>query len=276
MQGTTYDPRYFDFLVALESRHFWFRSRNEVIASAVCWITSQWRPGYRVLEVGCGNGNVLQCLSSVCTGATVIGMDLFEEALRYAKRRSRCPLVRGDVHKSPVRGGFELIGLFDVLEHLPDDHEILTDLHRLLAPQGTLLLTVPAHMSLWSYFDISSHHCRRYSRAQLRKKLESAGFDIVYLTEFMAPLFPLVWLGRRLSKLLSRGPDGPEAADKLASRDFTVIPILNEILVLILNLEARLIARRWTIPIGTSLLAVARRVQPITVSPFHSPKDPNA
>ena len=258
--ATSYDPRYFDLLARVEDRHFWFRARNQAIGLVVKKLTGSWSNGYRVLEVGCGNGNVLRCLESVCVGGAVLGMDLFEEALRHARQRTGCALVRGDVHYSPVRAGFELIGLFDVLEHLEDDREILADLHRLLPPNGTLLLTVPAHMSLWSYFDVAAHHRRRYTRTELSKKLKAAGFEVVYLTEFMAPLFPLVWIGRRLAKLLRKGPDDPETSHGLTAMDFTIMPVLNGMLTAILSLEARLIGRGWSIPIGTSLLAIARRV----------------
>ena len=255
----SYDPRYFELLAAVENRHFWFRARNRVIAGVVRDITRGWRPGYRVLEVGCGNGNVLQSLASVCTGAKVFGMDLYEEGLRFAKKRSGCPLIRGDIHNAPLRAGFGLIGLFDVLEHLPDDSQILADLRCLVAPGGTLLLTVPAHMSLWSYFDVGSHHCRRYSRMELRSKLVKAGFEVIYITDFMAPLFPLIWLGRRLAKLLHGGPNGLDAASELTSQEFRIVPVLNGVMASILSLEARWIARGHTIPIGASLLAVARK-----------------
>jgi SAM-dependent methyltransferase len=256
---SSYDPRYFELLAGIEDRHFWFRARNQVIARVVQKLTRSWPDGYRVLEVGCGNGNVLKCLAAASAGGTVLGMDLFEEALRYAKQRTGCALVRGDICNAPLRPGFELIGLFDVLEHLEDDHKILGDLHRLLAPHGTLLLTVPAHMSLWSYFDVGAQHRRRYSRAELSSKLKATGFEVVYISEFMAPLFPLIWIGRRLRKFLQRASAGPETAHELTSGDFKIVPVVNEMLAFILRLEARLIARRWTIPIGTSLLAIARK-----------------
>ncbi len=259
MSNSGYDPRYFDKLAAIENRHFWFRSRNRIISGVAHRLTSGWRSGYRVLEVGCGNGNVLQCLPEACKNGTVFGMDLFEEGLRHARLRTGCPLVRGDMRQAPLRPGFQLIGLFDVLEHLLDDHQVLRDLHALLAPAGTLLLTVPARMSLWSYFDESSHHCRRYSRSELGTKLKDAGFDVVYLTEFMSLLFPLVWIGRRLSALFHGGPDGSERSAELSSRDLSVVPIVNEVLTILLRLEEPFVSHRWTIPIGTSLLAIARK-----------------
>lgn len=157
-----YAAAFFERLFDVEERHFWFRARNRVIASVVRQQTRQLAPGYRVLEVGCGTGNVLRLLAQACIKGSVVGLDLLEAGLRYARRRASCPLVQGDLRNLPFRPGFSVIGLFDVLEHQPDDLGLLRDLRALLALDGVLILTVPAHQFLWSYFDEASRHCRRY------------------------------------------------------------------------------------------------------------------
>ena len=88
--------------------------------------------------------------------------------------------------------------MFDVLEHLPNDEAVLHNLHRLLKPDGYLMLTVPANRSLFSYFDEASHHHRRYEYDELECKLIQAGYRIEFMTYYMATIFPMVWLGRRL------------------------------------------------------------------------------
>lgn len=257
----SYDPAYFERLFAVEDRHFWFRARNQVLTTVMRQITSGLTPGYRVLEVGCGTGNVLRMLSSVCEHGIVFGMDLYAEGLQYARQRTPCPLVQGDVYASPFSQPFQLLGLFDVLEHLPDDMTILHALHALLAPGGHLILTVPAYQSLWSYFDEASHHCRRYELPELESKLQRAGYRIEFATAFMASLFPLVWMGRRLSALLDRRRHGAAAShDDLAMRELRIIPVVNEMLLFMLKQEARWIARRRRLPIGTSLLVITRKV----------------
>ena len=75
---SSYDPHLF----AIEDRHFWFRARNRIISTLVKQITAALSPGYRVLEVGCGTGNVLCVLQQVCTGGAVVGLDLFEDGLK--------------------------------------------------------------------------------------------------------------------------------------------------------------------------------------------------
>lgn len=259
----SYDPVYFKELLEVEDRHFWFRSRNRMV-----WIMAkQMFPDpaqrYRILEIGCGTGNVLRVLDQACPGGIVIGVDLFAQGLRYARHRTICPLIQGDIHHLPFNTQFDLIGLFDVLEHLPDDEGILQHLQSMLKPGGRLFLTVPAHPSLWSYFDIDSHHCRRYKPAELEARLLGAGFKVEYLTQYMASIFPAVWLGRRVAKLLGKHlAISRDSIHDLALRELRIRPVLNEVLAFLLEQETRAIARRIRLPIGTSLLAIGHKRPP--------------
>lgn len=215
-------------------------------------------PGYRVLEAGCGSGNVLRFIERACTAGTVVGIDFRMEGLRHARARCSCPLVNGDIRMPPFATGFDLIGIFDVLEHLPDDLEALRDLKALLNPGGRLLLTVPAHPSLWSCSDETALHCRRYSLGEMRRKLTGAGYTVEFMTEFMACIFPLLWLSRRLMGLRARNAGRAEAVE-VALGEFRIVPVVNPVLNLLLNLEARWVAGGHRLPFGASLLAIARK-----------------
>ena len=130
----------------------------------------------------------------------------------------------------------------------------------MLAQDGVLVVTVPAHPSLWSYFDEASGHCRRYELAELEAKLSSTGYKVEYVTHFMMTILPLIWLRRRLnspSRLCGRAD--PAQASQLAQGELRIMPVLNNFLTFLLSAEARLIVRRRRLPAGTSLLAVARR-----------------
>jgi SAM-dependent methyltransferase len=255
-----YDQAWFAPISDVEDRHFWFWTRNKVIATMVKQLTASMAPGYLVLEAGCGTGNVLRVLEQTCSRGLVIGMDMFPEGLHYARQRTSCPLIQGDVNAPPFAKQFDLICLFDVLEHLPDDIQVLVNLRGMLSQDGVLLLTVPAHPSLWSYFDEASHHFRRYKLHELRSKLIGAGYHVEYITHYMATVFPLVWLGRRLRSLNRRqGAPDIDGAKALASAELRIIPVVNSLLALLLSLEVRLIARRRHLLMGTSLLAVAHR-----------------
>jgi SAM-dependent methyltransferase len=249
-----YDPSHFARLVAVEDRHFWFRARNRIISLLARQAVTEFAAGYRVLEVGCGDGNVLRFLEKACPDGVVAGMDYFREGLAYARGRCSCPLVQGDLRLPPFGKTFHLIGMFDVLEHLPDDRQVLRDLWRILDAQGRLMLTVPAGPALWSAFDEASGHCRRYRKEELEQKLRECGYIVEYLTPYMAGIYPLVWLSRRFGKR-----SGPGEMARAVERDLRVIPLLNGMLSVVLSQEIRWIRRRRRLPIGTSLLALARK-----------------
>ncbi len=252
-----FDPAFFQVLFEAEDRHFWFRARNRVIARVVQSVMAEFSPGYRVLEVGCGTGNVLRVLERTCAKGSVMGMDPFEEALVYARQRTGCKLLRGHLRQQGFEGQFDLVCLFDVLEHVPDDIAMLQDIKTALRPGGTLLLTVPAHQKLWSYFDVASCHCRRYQWPGLQAKLAGAGFQTSFISEYMAALYLLAWLKRRLL-----GPAQSISASegrKRAMEELRVPRLLNPILTCLLSLESPWIGRRHRLWFGTSILALARK-----------------
>jgi SAM-dependent methyltransferase len=244
-------------LAQVEDRHFWFRARNRLIFELARKISSTLQREFLVLEVGCGNGNVLRMLRTACPQAKVVGLELWFDGLRHAQRRSAGFLVQGDVRNCPFGKPFDLAGLFDVLEHVPEDRETLASLWTLLAPGGRLLLTVPAHQSLWSYFDEAAHHCRRYSANDLRQKLTEAGFQVEFLSQFMASIFPMVWVFRKV-RGLRKLSDSSNARSR-TSAEFQLVPVVNQILTALLTVEALWLSRGHHLPIGTSLVAVARR-----------------
>src|SRR6185437_2707886 len=120
-----YDPAHFAPLAAVEDRHFWFRARNRILSMLATQAVVELPNGYRVLEVGCGDGNVLRFLEQAWPNGLGVGMDYFGEGLAYARARCACPLVQGDLALPPFGKQFHLIGMFDVLEHMPDDLQVL-------------------------------------------------------------------------------------------------------------------------------------------------------
>ena len=248
-----YDAQFFPAMFAAEDRHFWFRHRNAVIGRLLQPLWQQrGRAGGRILEVGCGTGNVLRVVDRVCAGALVVGMELFIEGLHFARRRTSARLVCGRIESLPFRCDFSLIGLFDVLEHIPDDAAALRALHAQLEHNGTLMLTVPAHQCLWSRFDEAAGHCRRYSGDGLRQVLTAAKFHVEYLSAFMLPLFPVVWLSRRVG-------DRTSTSDAV-QRELDVPAVLNAGLRAVLKLEEPFVNGVVRLPLGTSLVAIARKV----------------
>ncbi len=252
----SFDPYYFEPLYAAEERHFWFIARNKVICSLANNALKN-QSDSQILEIGCGTGNVLQALEKNFPTAQLVGMDLFREGLQFARRRVKGGLVQADLAFPPFDRLFDLVGMFDVLEHIQDDQIVLNQTYQMIKPGGWLLLTVPADPRLWSYFDIASHHVRRYTLQELREKVGLAGFLEKFSSAYVAATYPLFWLNRRAMDYSISGVEAD--IQKQAEKEFKVIPIINEILCGVLSLEARWLSKGNRLPFGSSLVLLARK-----------------
>ncbi len=248
-----YDPHYFPTLVEVEKRHFWFVARCRLIRETL----ERYVPDLdrrALLDIGCGSGGLVAFLAS--TGVPLAGVcDAYLESLEIVRRRLATPLVLIDEGPLPPLGpGHSLLGLFDVLEHMDDDEDVLQFLGSVLLPGGILVLTVPAHPFLFDEMDEIAHHRRRYRRPELRRKLEAAGFEIRWLTHFMSPLVPLLLLVRAIGHPFSRS----HGVHARRQAEFRVVPVVNGAMRALLGLE-RLLLRALPLPFGSSILAVAAR-----------------
>ncbi len=244
-----YDPRFFPGIEEIEERHFWFRVRRRLLLDRLRRDVPDL-PDRALFDIGCGTGGLLAFLER--GGVTVAGAcDVHLDALERARRRLTVPLLLlSGPHPPPLAEGQSLISMFDVLEHIDDDRGTLAWLASVLAPGGVLVLTVPAHPSLYDWRDRLYHHRRRYRRRELAGKLREAGFELRRLEHFMACLV----LPKLAGRLVSRGSRA--AAGALPS--FAIVPVVNGVAHLLLEAERRLTAR-FRPPFGTSLLAVATR-----------------
>ena len=245
-----FDPAHFSRLFALEAGSFWFRGRSDLIE----WALRRYFPDARdFLEVGCGTGYVLARLRRSFPDISLSGTELFEEGLACARARlgDSANLCQLDATRLTFREKFDVIGAFDVLEHIEDDAAVLANVRTALRPGGGLLITVPQHEWLWSATDVAAHHVRRYARQVLRERLLDAGLEILRITSFMTLLLPAMWLARR------RQRDGMQEVEAELALPATV----NAIGRAALGVDSALIRAGINLPVGGSLLAVARRPQ---------------
>jgi SAM-dependent methyltransferase len=221
----------FSILVEIEPGHFWFESRNKLII----WSLQQFFPEVRnFLEIGCGTGFVLSGIKKALPHVEVAGSDVFIKGLSFANKRvPEARLFQMDARHIPFEEEYDVVGLFDVLEHIEEDEVVLQELFRATKLGGGIILTVPQHPFLWSHFDTISHHQRRYSCSEMLQKVERAGFTIKRVTSFMSFLFPLLFA----SRLQQRGPQ----ADYNIRTQLEKNRIVNFSLRKILNLEVGLI-----------------------------------
>ncbi len=247
-----YDPHHFRTLAAIEGEHFWFTMRREVVLDALR-DTVPDLAGRALFDVGCGSGGLLQFLAA--SGVALAGAcDAYPESLALVRTKVAVPLLLVDEGRlPPLAPGYTLLSLFDVLEHIDDDVGTLRFLLEVLAPGGVLVLTVPAHPFLFDDMDRIAHHRRRYRRSELGEKLRGAGFRVLRLSHFMAPLVPLAPLRWALRALAGR-----RSAFEQFRHELTVEPVLNGLMRGVLHLERPLV-RTALLPFGSSLIAVAAR-----------------
>jgi SAM-dependent methyltransferase len=245
-----FDPDAFDKLALLEHASFWFRSRNRLVA----WALRRYFPGAeRLLEIGCGTGYVLEGLSRAHPTLALTGADLHEGGLRHAARRlPGVELMQFDARDIPFDGEFDVVGAFDVIEHVNADEEVLAGMHAAVKPEGGILLTVPQHPWLWSAADVYAEHKRRYRRHELLTKLAAAGFAVRRITSFISLLLPAM-IAARMRERVSRRPYDP-------SREHREAEPAGELMERVVDLERRLIARGVDFPAGGSLLVAAIRL----------------
>jgi SAM-dependent methyltransferase len=249
-----FDPHFFESLQKVEEQHFWFVGRRETVLGALRLGVPDWAKR-RLFDIGCGTGGLLAFLGS--NGIPLAGAcDAYPESLRLVRARLDLPLVLVDEGRLPPLGqGYDLLGMFDVLEHLDDDVGTLHSLAEALVPGGALVLTVPAHPWLFDEMDVLACHRRRYTRAGLRRALEEAGFEVLRLGHFMSPTVPALLLIRALGRLL---PGGRANAVERRQAELRVLPGFNGMMRGILAIE-RGVATLVSLPFGSSLIAVAAR-----------------
>jgi SAM-dependent methyltransferase len=249
--GDGTDAEYlYDALVRAEGHHFWFVSRRRIVLWAVRRSCGQVG---RMLEIGCGTGFLLEGLAAAMPGAELWATDARVEGLAHARARvPSAAFLQMDARQIPFTGHFDVIGAFDVLEHVTEDRLVLEGMARALRPGGHVVLTVPQHPWLWSAADEFAHHKRRYTRAELVGSLRACGLGVECATSVFALSLPILLVSR------ARHPHLHRRYDPVAELRIGSLP--NSALGLLCRVEAAAISRGLSLPIGASLLVVATKL----------------
>jgi SAM-dependent methyltransferase len=245
-----FDAKFFPGLASVEAGHFWFRARNRLIQ----WAFQRYFPqAASFLEIGCGTGYVLTGMREAFPQLALSGSEIFPEGLSFAAERlPGTDLWQMDARRLPFREELDVIGAFDVLEHIEEDETVLAQMYQSVRPGGGILLSVPQHAWLWSETDVAAHHVRRYEADDLRAKVMRAGFEILRATSFVSLLLPPMWVSRLMQKNKTQKLD--------ASSEFAISPTLNRAFEAVMAIERVGIQAGLSFPAGGSLLLAARKV----------------
>jgi SAM-dependent methyltransferase len=235
----------------MEDSHWWFVARRHIILYLFeRYIFYRTGSKARICDMGCGCGATLKAFQAKYDA---IGMDSSSKAIEFCSRRGII-VEQGFLPASiPFHDKeFDAILLLDILEHLEKDKESIMTCSKLLRLGGIMLCTVPACPSLWAKRDNFHGHKRRYKKADFAKLFEVPGLRIELLSFFSTFLFPLIAAVRISSRLLEK--------DKYGTTDITLPPsIFNRCFERVFALE-RYLVPLGVLPIGSSLVAVCRKI----------------
>jgi SAM-dependent methyltransferase len=234
----------YEQMAEYDQKHWWYRARRKVLAEIIRRLIDPPTDA-AILEIGCGTGHNLPMLGEF---GKVDALELDEEARSIAEKRLGRAVMSAPL---PELAGvpehqYDVVGAFDVIEHIDDDRAAVVSIASRLKPGGKFVMTVPAHQWMWSAHDVVNHHKRRYSKGSLKRLIESSPLKLERIGYFNSLLFPLA-VAERLSSRMR----GKEDVDlKLPSAP------LNSALERCFAAERHLIAR-LPLPPGLSLFAVA-------------------
>lgn len=178
----------------VESAHFWFSARNKLIKGMLKKYCNQ---NANFLEIGCGTAFVSQYVKNNFKNFNVSCCDIYSSCLNFAKDRlGIANIFQMNILNLPFTSEFDIVGAFDVVEHVEDDLSAFQQVNKSLKPNGHFILTVPHHKFLWSKTDDDAHHKRRYEIADIESKLIAAGFKVIKKTAFVSLLLPIMLVKR--------------------------------------------------------------------------------
>ncbi len=234
-----------------EERQWWYAGMRRISLSLLESPLRRLQNGKHrlaLLDAGCGTGGNLQALSRY---GRAVGMDLSPLALGFCRERGVLAACASLLALPFPKSTFDCVTSFDVIYHawVTDDRAAIREMARVLRPGGLLFVRVPALKLLWGGHDVEVESRHRYTRGELRSRLQAEGLEVLRSTYCNSFLFPLVLLRRGLDRLTGR--IGSDVGFLPAPLEWSFRRLL--------QLEAALVARGVSFPLGASVVALARK-----------------
>ncbi len=231
-----------------EKSYWWHIGRLKIIQSYVQKGT-KGKKDIALLNVGCGTGGTIDMLEEF---GTVDNVDVSDDAINFMKQSGYTRLTKVDDIKLPFKAKtYDVVGAFDVLEHIEDHVGALKEWKRVLKDDGAIVITVPAYQWLWSDHDVSLYHKRRYTTKLIAETAKHAGLRVERKSYAVVFSLPLVVSFRFLNKALGR--------KTTSETSYVDVPAwVNKLFAGMLSTEAK--AHKFmTFPAGTSVVTILRK-----------------
>ncbi len=236
-----------------EQTYWWHLGRLEIIKTYMQRAVRDKGKGKKakplILNIGCGTGGTIDMLEAF---GAVDNVDISDEAIAFMKQNGYKRLTKVDDIALPFKDKtYDVVGAFDVLEHIEDQIGALNEWRRVLKDDGKIVITVPAYQWLWSDHDVSLHHKRRYTTGRLAAAANEAGLKVDRKSYAIVFSLPMVVGFRFLNKITGRKTD--------SETSYVPVPSwVNKFFTGMLSGEARL-HRAVKFPAGTSVITVLRK-----------------
>jgi 2-polyprenyl-3-methyl-5-hydroxy-6-metoxy-1,4-benzoquinol methylase len=233
--------------------HFWFKWRLVAALDQIKQAKVPLDHPYRVLEVGCGTGilrNQIECATNWIVDATELDIEALEHVKPGRGRKMYYDIFD---QEEPFLEAYDLLILFDVLEHIEDTQSFLTVLLRHLKSQGLLLINVPALQSCYSHFDELVGHVRRYNKKTLAAEFANYNVRIEDMRYWGISLVPVLALRKLTMRLMAKRTTSQKIRHGLQPPH----PLVKNLFLGLMHLETSLLSKP---PIGSSLLMIIRKL----------------
>lgn len=234
----------------LESTYWWHKAKRHLVKSIITRMKIDTHNS-KLLDVGCGTGKFLEEMNTWNSWGELIGLDGSDEALKFTKKRKVANVKKADLEKEiPLKdNSIDIITSLDVVEHIENDQHLVREFNRVLKPGGSLIITVPAHQWLWTYWDDILGHKRRHNQASVEALMKQANLKVEWISYFYSYLLPIACVFRLIKS----------KTNKENSSDFVALPDwINRLLISFAEAETALI-KYTKVPFGLSVVCVARK-----------------
>ena len=231
-----------------EKTYWWHLGRLRIITTYLGRIKAKSNKTARtkILNIGCGTGGTIDMLEQF---GTVDNVDISSDAIKFMKQNGYKRVKKTSGIKLPYKDEtFDIVGAFDVLEHIDDQIGALHEWSRVIQKNGSVVLTVPAYQWLWTDHDVSLHHKRRYTTRRLLLAAKEAGLSVEKISYAIVFSLPLIVGFRFLNKALGRKND--------SETSYVNVPRwVNSLFTQFLYIEA-FFHRHLRFPAGTTVIAI--------------------